>query len=527
MRPSTLCIFLLGAAFAPLCVLAQVATGVVFHDLNGNGLRDVDEGGIPEVLVSNGEAIVRTDEDGRWELPVGDDTGLFVIKPKGWMVPLNELNLPQYYYLHKPNGSPELDYPGVAPTGPLPESIDFPLHLQPIPETFRALFFGDPQPYTIEQVEFFIKDVVEDAMRQANIAFGVTLGDIVGDDLELFAPLNAGVARLGVPWWNVYGNHDMNFDAPTDELADETFERVYGPATYAFQWGDVWFIALDNVIFPTPPDIDRKYVGGVTEAQFTFLKNLLAEIPSEDLVVTMQHIPLFIEEAFGETYRLEDRRRLFALFDQHPHTLSISGHTHYLRQHVFGPEDGWPHPEPHLHLHYNGGAAAGSWWSGPPNEKGIPETTMRDGVPNGYSIITFSGRKFIPEWKSAGRPAEEQMALTVPTVVRSEAGYPQEVFVNFYLGREGDRVRYRINERPWDTMQYRARPDPSYMKAWLAHNYGDAAPNGAPLPAPEPAHHLWSARLPAGLPPGEHTLTIEAKDSWQRTFTEQTTFRVE
>ena len=83
-----------------------MASGTVFNDANGNGQRDPDEKGLAGVGVSNGEAIVETDADGRWQLFVTDDTILFVLKPSGWMTPLNSHKLPQFYYIHKPKGSP-------------------------------------------------------------------------------------------------------------------------------------------------------------------------------------------------------------------------------------------------------------------------------------------------------------------------------------------------------------------------------------------------------------------------------------
>ena len=58
--------------------------------------------------------------------------------------------------------------------------------------------------------------------------FGVTLGDIMNDNLSLFSSLNRTVALIGIPWYNVIGNHDLNFEA-LDEHSDETFERIYGP----------------------------------------------------------------------------------------------------------------------------------------------------------------------------------------------------------------------------------------------------------------------------------------------------------
>ena len=63
------------------------------------------------------------------------------------------------------------------------------------------------------------------------------LGDIVFDDLSVMEPLNQAIALIGLPWYNVIGNHDLNMDAPNDELSDETFERFYGPAYYSFDHG--------------------------------------------------------------------------------------------------------------------------------------------------------------------------------------------------------------------------------------------------------------------------------------------------
>ncbi|HUU96779.1 MAG TPA: metallophosphoesterase N-terminal domain-containing protein [Phycisphaerae bacterium] len=212
------------------------ATGVVFHDSNRNGVRDPGEDGLKDIRVSNGREIVLTNQNGNYQLPVDDDTILFVIKPRGWMTPLSELNLPRFYYIHKPNGSPKLRYPGVAPTGPLPNAIDFPLYPQKEPDRFRVIVVGDTQPDSIEDINYLAHDVVEEVIG-TEAAFGFTLGDLVNNRPNLFEPLSRTVAHIGLPWYNVLGNHDENYDAPDDRHADESFERVYGPSYYSFDQG--------------------------------------------------------------------------------------------------------------------------------------------------------------------------------------------------------------------------------------------------------------------------------------------------
>src|SRR5690606_35599516 len=117
-----------------------IATGYVYHDKNENGKRDSNEKGIANVSVSNGVQVVQTDKNGKYSLPVGNDNIIFVIKPEHYHLPVDENYLPQFYYIHKPQGSPsDLRYKGVAPTGPLPKSVDFALTHREEQEDFRSL----------------------------------------------------------------------------------------------------------------------------------------------------------------------------------------------------------------------------------------------------------------------------------------------------------------------------------------------------------------------------------------------------
>jgi hypothetical protein len=61
-------------------------TGIVFLDENGNGLRDAAEPGIPQVHVSDGEAIALTNETGAYALNVRTDipAAVFVVNPDGY-----------------------------------------------------------------------------------------------------------------------------------------------------------------------------------------------------------------------------------------------------------------------------------------------------------------------------------------------------------------------------------------------------------------------------------------------------------
>ena len=495
---------------------ATAATGIVFHDLNADGVRDKGEPGLPGVPVSNQKEIVRTNAEGRWELPHDEDTIFFVIKPQGWATQLKEDNTPLFYYIHKPAGSPaNLRYPGVKPTGPLPASIDFALTKQEEPNKFKAIFFGDPQPSNIEQVDHIAHDVIAELIG-TDAKFGVTLGDIMFDRLDLFEASNANLALVGMPWYNVVGNHDLNFDSNTDEGSDETFHRYYGPNYYSFDYGPTHFIVLDDVSWGIKGDGKRSYTGGLDSDQIAFVKNDLALVPENKLVMLMMHIPLT---------NVGNRQELYRLIEKRPYSLSISGHTHWHAHHYIGKEDDWQGTEPHHHI--INVTVSGSWWKGNKDEAGIPHTTMRDGAPNGYSIITFDGSSHTLDFKAARQPANYQLSIHAPSSVKGDDLEKHSVYVNVFNGSKKSVVKMRLAKTgEWIPMTKTLEADPHYVET--REREIKANPESKRhLSGPIKSDHLWKANLPAKLKTGSYLIEIEATDTYGRPHTGKRIIRVE
>ena len=67
MRHSLLAGVLL--ACTPFAATASCLEAMVFNDTNGNGMRDINERGLPGIRISDGEHIVATDKAGRYQLP--------------------------------------------------------------------------------------------------------------------------------------------------------------------------------------------------------------------------------------------------------------------------------------------------------------------------------------------------------------------------------------------------------------------------------------------------------------------------
>ena len=102
-------------------------TGRVFDDANRNSVLDDGEQPIAGVPVSNGVDVTTTDEEGRYELPAGDNVTLSVTQPAGWQVPVDADNFAQFSYNHLPEGSTDLRFGGLEPTGDVPAAVNFPM----------------------------------------------------------------------------------------------------------------------------------------------------------------------------------------------------------------------------------------------------------------------------------------------------------------------------------------------------------------------------------------------------------------
>ncbi len=492
---------LVAASLALSATGALATDGSVFDDANGNGLRDPGEAGLARVGVSNGVDVVETGADGSYRIADRPGSRIFVIKPRNWAAPADAAGLPRFY-------------------APARASADFPLRRSDEPDDLRALVLADPQPSSPAEVGYLDRGLVGRIGRRPDLAFGVTLGDIVYDRPDLFGDVNAVLARIGVPWHNLPGNHDLALGTPDEAAAAAPFEAVYGPSTYAFHAGPALFVALDDV----RPLGGPRYVGGLRGDQFEFLGNLLRDTPVSEWVVLMVHIPLFSPDPSGaETFRFADRSRLFGLLTGRSRVLILSGHTHYQRHVMHGRDEGWNGAEP-LH-EYNVAAASGGFWGGPAGPDGVPVSTMWDGTPPGYAVLGFRGGTVSLDYFPARLPADRQIRLHAP-----EAVAPGQGFVSFYAnvfnGHDGWAVESRVDGRAWNPVRRVLGWDPSYAADFLAQDAVARPSRGPRLPDPALCYHLWRGMLPADLPAGSHVLGVRATDPGGRVFQAEQPFEV-
>jgi hypothetical protein len=515
----------LGIAVLVLLFPAQIAaqkkaSGFVYVDKNGNGKKDRGETGVPHVRVSNGREVTESDSKGMYTLPVGNDNILFVIKPSGFAVPIDSTMLPRYYYIHKPGGSPAaMKYPGVTPTGPLPQEVNFVLKPQQESKQFRVLLFGDPQVYSQQDIDWFHKGILEEVKGVKGVSFGMSLGDLVGDNLHLFKDYIREMAALGIPWYNMVGNHDLNWDNGVDSLSDESYEARFGPANYAFEYGNAHFIVLDDILAPDPRKNDG-YWGGLRADQLDFVKNDLAHTDTARLVVIAYHIPMK-----GRGFRDTDRVKLFEHLRNHRHVLMLSGHTHKQNQIFYTREEGWS-GKGNVH-EYNVGTTSGDWYSGELDANHVPYATMRDGTEKGYAFLNLNGNTYSIDYKVAGKASSYQMNIFGPQVIGHRRDTRVDFFVNFFMGAETSRVEYRVGDNAWKTMKHVDEIDPAYYQKVVHWDLTEELMPGRRPSDAEVSTHLWRGSVSTELPVGIHTLYVRATDMFDRVFIAERSIHVE
>lgn len=507
----------------PVAAGALEVTGTVWSDENDNGLRDPGEGGLGGVRVSNGRDIVTTLADGSYRIAIDDRGGhVMVLKPRNYRWPLNEAGTPRFYYLHAPDGSPDLRYGGLAPSGELPESVNFRLVPAEESDDFRVLVLADPQVGDDLETDYFRRLFGPELKGDHGADLVVVLGDLVDDHLDLFDDLDAIMGLAGVPWVPVVGNHDLDLDAPDDRHARDTFKSRYGPTTWAFRFGPVHFLVLDNIRFRGTPGGGHEYVGGLREDDFVFIAQYLSDLPDDSFVVAMMHIPLTGGNANG--FSRQHRRRLLRLLDRFDYSLSLAGHSHSQRHHRLGYQAGWRGRQPHHH--YVVGTASGAWWGGETGTDGLPEPVMRDGTPPGYALIDFSRDGYWQRYRPVGRHAGERIALFGPGTIMAGT-YPNAyVYVNVFNGDDETMVEYRIDGEGWRPMQRVEEPDPRVLARVLDRARMTGRPTGPRLSAPIPSTHLWKARLSTLREPGVYRMQVRMTDRYAQHHAAATIFEV-
>jgi hypothetical protein len=328
--------------------------------------------GLKGVVVSDGFNVMATDNKGRFQIePHPESRAIFISTPAGYAFK-NEKGVCRHYHLFS-----ELN---------LDKSIEFDLVALDKDDTaHQFIIWADPQVKNAKDVEKMMNESVIDVQKfvaaagSGALLHGITVGDIVWDEHSLYPDYNKAVEKMGIPFFQCLGNHDMDYTNGSDESSDDTFQQTYGPTYYSFNRGQVHYIVMDDVRYLGK---DRQYDGYISQNQLDWLQKDLAFVPKDKLIILCLHIPVHSG--------VKNNTALYAILeDRNVHIMS--GHTHYHRNVIKG----------NIYEH-NHGTVCGAWWTG---------AICEDGTPNGYGVYKVNGTRLEWHYQSTGQAADHQLKL--------------------------------------------------------------------------------------------------------------------
>lgn len=339
---------------------------------------------LPGVSVSDGASVVRSNTQGEFDLLSSSRSSfVHVSVPPGHRIPLNAPGTARFYQ--------PIDFSR--------REISVAFDLEPLDssdEDHTFVVLADPQTEDLSEIELLQQETVPDVRNllegYEGECFGLACGDIMFDHLELYPEYEKAVKAMGIPFFQVVGNHDLDQQAYGNHLATETFQRHFGPEYYSFNRGAVHYVVLNDVFWH-----GSGYIGYITDNQLAWLAQDLAHVERGSTVILAVHIPLSPtgyrragQRAPSLGVVVLNRSGLYELLEPfNAHVLS--GHTHE-SEHVF--EGGV-----HEHVH---GTTCGAWWSGP---------ICFDGTPNGYGVYEVRGEELRWYYKSTGHGRDYQVRL--------------------------------------------------------------------------------------------------------------------
>ena len=443
----------------------------------------LDGTGLSGVGVTDGRRVVETGTDGRFELHSSmQQHFVYLSVPAGYRIPRSETGTARFYQPLRPDANGEMQ-------------VHF--ELEPLgtsDETHAFLAVADPQAQDEREMDFFLNRTVPDLREtaramDASTVFGVTCGDITFDSPELYPEYEAGIRRTGVPFFQVLGNHDMDYGGRTDEASAQTFRGQFGPPNYSFDRGAVHYIVLDNVFWNR-----AAYFGYLDGEQMAWLEQDLARVEEGRPVVVFMHIPAlstrYRREGKGQpnpSRNVTNREALYALLEPYQSHI-ITGHTHE-NEHVF---------EQGTHEQVCG-TACGAWWTGP---------VCTDGTPNGYAVYEVEGERIRWRYKATRHGADHQLRVYSRG---SDPEAPDEFVANVWNWDPEWEVRWFADGEPRGSMARRVGLDPLARRRYQ----GDEKPERRSWVDPVPTGHLFYAPQPADA----ERIRVEATDRWGRTYT--------
>lgn len=358
--------------------------------------------GVAGVPVTDGVSIVETDKKGKYILTTTSDMEyVYYTLPSGYESPVVE-GVPVFYQSLRP--------------GETNQEIDFEIFKAPKSQQKHAfIVWADPQVLDPEDFEK-LKPVVADIKNTVHKIHGeipvhaISVGDQVFDRLHFFDDYKKAITPLDLPFYQVIGNHDMDYNNRSDELSAVSYAKAFGPAWYSFNKGNVHYVALKDVFYY---GFSYRYIGYITETQLKWLEQDLAKVKPGSTVVVSLHIPtVSIRPERGDgslSGSVTNKDALFRILEPY-NTHILAGHSHTQWNTVVSPT-----LFEHVHA-----AASGAWWQG---------EISTDGSPMGYTVYHVDGDSLTWYFKGVDKSTDYQFKLYP---LGADENYPDCIVANVF-----------------------------------------------------------------------------------------------
>ena len=539
----------------------QVLKGQVFDDVNENSKLDGDETGIAGVAVSNGIDVVQTDGQGAYELPVRDNMTVSITQPSGWQVPVDSDNFAQFSYNHMPEGSPDLKYGGIKPTGDTPKAVNFPMIESSATASAEqnCAIASDTQAYDKTEMGYARDGAVGDlADRDDYKACGVLLlGDNVGNDLSLNDELRDIYSEMNGPVRAAPGNHDIDFDVDDDSHSLDTFRDQFGPANFSYDVGKTHFVVLDSIEY-SGNQSTRKYKEKIGEDQLEWLANDLKNVAKNSHVVVATHAPIVDHQQVI----VDDAKDFYDVIADYPNAVTIGGHTHTQENLIAGEKrQEWADEgiDELSHTQIVAGAVSGDWYSGGLNADGLPYAFTRDASEPGILTLEFDGadrserytvrnesddhqlllgvnspewREWAQEskdWQDADKAGDAPEAISERVVTRDDLKQGDSWLTSSFLAGTSDaRVEVSFDGKQNQLAEHtQPGKGEALAKGWEYTDPYTASQNLRTSGSiGQTSSHLWRTEIPSNLDLGTHSAEVTGTDRYGREFTQTLRFTV-
>lgn len=400
--------------------------------------------GVANVVISDGFNVVQTDKNGNYEIAINPLAKfIWLSTPAGY-----EFKTDSYLAKH---------YVNVMSKGALNFEI---ITLKQNDNKHNFIIWADPQVKNKKDVEKMMQYSVPDTKKiiqsMGNVpVHGITVGDIVWDNHELFEEYNKAVVEMGIPFFQVLGNHDMDYRLGGDETSDATFSKHYGPTYFSFNRGKAHYVILDDVRYL---GTERNYDGFITQAQLDWLAKDLKFVAKDALLIICTHIPIHSA--------VKNNADFYKVVADFTNVHVMSGHTHYNKNVI---KNGV--------YEHNHGTVCGAWWTGP---------ICEDGTPSGYGVYEVNGTSLKWYYQPTGLSRKEQVHIFVDELTNQK-----RLIANVWNWDPEWKVEYFLDGKAMGKMEQQTGYDPLSVKLYK----GDQLPAGRTFPEPSKTDHLFIAHF--------------------------------